>query len=167
MITLKALEENVAIMLNQFRVAVKKISFMRDTSANFLVEDFGLIVCCIDRLDYTQVSNIVTDKFEGWRPVFISTDDDLMEKRDEVLWALMRCGYLKWLRYTFPRQTKSALLGMENLGEKIIRERLNIWNNQPKFKYLIEDNEVALRNGLQRELANDPSFFDYMPEKEV
>lgn len=164
---MQALEDNVVIMLNQFRVTHRKTALAKNTSVQYAVEDFGLIICCIDRLDYVQVNNAVNEQFEGWRLVFISTSDDIMEKKYEVLWALMRGGYMKWLRYQLPRQIKSVLLGHDNLGNRIIKERLRIWNNKPKFKYLTDDNEVALRNGVQQELTNDPSFFDYMPEEEV
>lgn len=161
------LEENVSIMLNQFRVSVRRAALVKNTSVQLIIDDFGLIVCCINRMDYAQVNDAVNEQFNGWRLVFISTNDNILEKKYEVLWALMRCGYMKWLRYNFPRQTKSVLLGHDNLGQKIIEERLRIWNDQPKFKYLIEDNMVALRNGVQRELTNDPSFYDYMPEEGV
>lgn len=164
---MQALEDNVVIMLNQFRVSHRKTTLAKNTSVQYAVEDFGLIICCIDRLDYVQVNNAVNEQFEGWRLVFISTSDDITEKKYEVLWALMRGGYMKWLRYQLPRQIKSVLLGHDNLGNRIIKERLRIWNNKPKFKYLIDDNAVALRNGVQQELTNDPSFFDYIPEEEV
>jgi hypothetical protein len=156
--------EDVAIMLSQFKLAYKKISLVKDSSVQFIIQDFGLVVCCVNRLDYTQVNSTVEDKFGGWRLVFISVGDTILEKRLEVLWALMKGGYMKWLRYTYPRQIKNVLLGHDNLGQSIIKERLRVWNNQPKFKYLIEDNMVALKNGVYTELTNDPSFFDYMPE---
>jgi hypothetical protein len=73
---------------------------------------------------------------------------------------------MKWLRYTYPRQIRNVLLGHDNLGQSIIKERLRIWNDRAKFKYFIEDNKVALKNGVHTELTNDPSFFDYMPEEE-
>lgn len=161
------LEDHINIMLNQLRVPSKKLNIMKDTSVQFVVEDFGLIICCINRVDYAQANDAVHEKFNGWRVVYFTTQDDLVEKKYEVLWALMRCGYMKWLRYKFPRQVKNTLIGTENLGARIIKERLRIWNNQPKFSFLIEDNEIALRNGVQRELVNDPSFFDYMPEEGV
>lgn len=164
---MQELEDSIAIMLNQLRVSSRKLNLMKDTSSQFVVEDFGLIICCINRIDYVQVSDKVHEKFHGWRVVYITTQDNMLEKKYEVLWALMRCGYMKWLRYNYPRQVKNILLGTENLGTRIIKERLRIWNNQPKFAFLIEDNEIALKNGVQRELTSDPGFFDYMPEEEV
>jgi len=164
---LKELEEHVSIMLNQLKVSSKITNILRNVSSQFLIEDFGLIVCCINRVDYAQASNSINENFKDWRVIFITTNDNLLEVKDKVLWSLMRGGYMKWLRYTFPRQVKNTLIGIDNLGRKIIDERLRLWKNKPKYKFFIEDNLLALKNGVQRELVNDPSFFDYMPEEDT
>ena len=162
---LNELEKHVSIMLTQLRISFKKINVVRNVSLQFVIEDFGLIVCCINRIDYTQVNNVMNDKFEGWRIVYVTTNDSILDKKYDVLWALMRCGYMKWLRYKLPRQVKSILNGPDNLGQKIIEERLRVWADRPKYKFLIDDNKAALRNGVLREMTTDPSFFDYMPEE--
>jgi len=163
---LKELEDYINIMLNQFMLKFKKISVLRGASVQFMIEEFGLIISCINRAEYVQVKSLLDDQFSDWRKIYITTNENIAEEKFNVLWALMRCGYMKWLRYNFPRQVKNAINGPENLGQKIIEERLRIWNNKAKYKFLIEDNKVALRNGILRELSNDPSFFDYMPEEE-
>lgn len=164
---IKELSEDVALMLHQLKLSSRKASISKDRSILFIVEDFGLIVCCIERIDYVQIKEIVAKDYKDWRLFFIATSDNVAEKKNQVLWDLMRCGYMKWLRFNFPRQIKNVLIGPNNLGNKIIEERLRVWNGRPKYKYLIEDNRVAIRNGVQRELTNDPSFFDYMPEEEI
>jgi len=163
---LKELEDHVAIMLRQLLVSNRKLNITRNVSTQFMVDDFGIIVCCINRVDYSEVSNKIFDLYKDWRVVFITTNDSILDKKYEVIWALMRGGYMKWLRYKYPRQIKSVLCGTENLGTLIINKRLEVWANKPKFNYLIEDNKVALINGISRELTNDPSFFDYMPEED-
>lgn len=166
--SIKNLEVDITIMLTQFRVQFRSFNITgKDRSIQFSVEDFGLIVCCIDRYDYVQIKDLMLDRFKGWRLCFVTIGDNMLEKRYQILWDLMRCGYMKWLRYTYPRAIKNVLVGPDNLGQKIIEERLRIWADRPKYKYLIEDNKVALKNGVSRELTNDPSFFDYMPEEEV
>lgn len=162
-IFIEELDATISIMLNQFRVTFRKISILRGTSMQFMIKDFGLIVCAIDRADYSQVSNIVTSGFEDWNTVFITTSDSILDKKDEVLWALMRGGYMRWLRLTYPRQLKSVLFGENNLAQKIIEERLRIWGDKTKYTFFIEDNKEALRGGLYIDFSNDPSFFDYMP----
>ena len=72
---------------------------------------------------------------------------------------------MKWLRTTFPRQTRELLVGTNNMARRIVEERLRIWNKKAKYKFLIEGNEVALRENLYFELSRDLSFFDYMPEE--
>lgn len=159
------MEDYVGIMLGQLKLQFRKFNIIRGISTQFVIENFGFIVCCINRSDYMQVSDALNTQFVNWRILYITTNDNITEKKEEVLWELMRCGYMKWLRYTFPRQVKNVLNGPENIGFKIIKERLRIWNDKPKYKFLIDDNKSALLNGVLRELANDPSFFDYMPEE--
>lgn len=164
---LSELENQVIIMLRHFHVNFKTMHISRGISTSLVVEDFGLVICCINRLDYTQVSNTVMDQFKDFRVVYLTTnDEDMQENKYRVLWALMRGGYMKWLRYTFPRQIQNLLNGSDNLGHRIIKERLRIWGNKPKYKFLVEDNNSVLKNGILRELSNDPGFFDYMPEEE-
>lgn len=163
---LAELEQEVAIVLNQLRVKYRKINIVRGVSTQLVVDDFGLIVCCINRADYTQISGAVNEQFKDWVVVYITTNDNILEEKYQILWALMRCGYMKWLRYTFPRQVRNILNGTDDLGRKIIEERLRIWGDKPKYKWFVEDNRVAFQNGILRELTNDPSFFDYMPEEE-
>jgi hypothetical protein len=162
---LKELDSYISIMLNQLKVEFRCISLIRGVSLQFIIEHFGLIICCINRVDYVQANESITKNFPDWRVIYVTTNDDLAEKKNTILWELMRCGYMKWLRYNFPRQIKNVLNGTDSLGQKIIKERLRIWGDKPKYKFLVEDNKIALMNGVLRELTNDPSFFDYMPEE--
>lgn len=147
-------------------VSHRQFTAVRGVATHLIVEDFGLIVCCINRVDYTQVRKDIIDQFEGWRVFYVTTNDNIGDLKFNLLWNLMRGGYMKWLRNTFPRQVKNVINGPENLGHRIIEERLRIWADRPRFKFLIEDNKAALQGNLLRELTNDPGFFDYMPEEE-
>ncbi len=157
--------EDVGLMLSQFRLIYRKQNLISNISSQFVVEDFGTIVCCINRVDYTQINDKLANDYNGWRRVFISDLDILSEKRYEVLWALMRGGYMTWLRRTYPHQIKSVLVGADNLGNRIIDERLRIWNDAPKYRFLIADNIEVKQSGVLGELTHDPGFFDYMPEE--
>jgi len=163
--SLSSLTADVRIMLRNFMAPFKEGILFKDIANIFVIEDFGLIVCCMNRADYLQAKDGVSTKFPNWRTTFVTTSDSLLESKYDILWELMRCGYMKWLRYTYPRQVKRVLVGPENLGNRIINERLRIWQDKPKFKYLIEDNKVALKNGVANELTRDPSFFDFMPSE--
>jgi hypothetical protein len=160
------LEDHISIMLDHYKVTYKKINLVRGISTQFVISDFGVIVCCISRADYSQVKEVVTDQFKHWRVAYVTTNDNMIEKRYEILWELIKSGYMKWLRYTYPRQVKSLINGPENLGNRIIEERLRIWGNKPKYRFFVEDNISVKNNGILRELSSDPSFFDFMPEEE-
>lgn len=164
---LQELEAHIKVMLNNFMLSSKKMNILKNIAVAFLVDDFGIIVCGINRADYSQVESVLAEQFKNWRRVYITTQEDIVEKKYDVLWELMRCGYMKWLRTTYPRQLKNTLTGTENLATKILNERLRIWANRSKYKYLIEDTESVLKYGLLRELAHDPGFFDYMPEEVI
>lgn len=160
------LEEQIAILLRSFFVTYRKLNIVRGVSVQFVVEYFGVIVCGINRSDYVQIDDAVSNQFPGWRVVYITTNDSIMIKKYEVLWALMRSGYMRWLRFNSPRQVKNVLLGPDNLGQRIIEERLRVWGDKPKYRFLIEDNRYVLVNGLLREYTRDEGFFDHMPEEE-
>ena len=162
---LKELEDYTTIMLRQLMVPFSKRSFIKGIATHFAINDFGVMVCCINRTDYAQVNQSSSDLFDDWRLVYIATGDNMIEKKYELLWNLMKGGYMKWLRYKYPIQLKRVLDGPENLGRRIIEERLKVWGNKAKYVFLIEDNKAVLKNGILRELKNDPGFFDYMPEE--
>ena len=162
---LKELDDQLMIVLKHLRVEFNRRSILRGMAVEFVVSDFGLVVFGLSRSDYSIVNNYAEDHFKDWRVCYATTTSDLTEKRMEIIWNLMRGGYMKWLRYSFPRQVKNILNGPDNLGTLIIQERLRLWGDKPKHKFFIEDNQAVLRSGILRELTNDPSFFDFMPEE--
>jgi len=161
---MQELEDRVGVMLTHLFVDYKIVNVMKGMSVQFIIEDFGTIVSCVNRLDYKQVQDKLTTDYNGWRVVYISTQDDLDEARYEVLWALMRSGYMRWLRMAYPRQMKNVLMGIDNLGARIIKERLRLWADKPRNSFWINENEYVLANGILQEYSRDPGFFDYMPE---
>jgi len=162
---LSELIQDIKIMLQQFMVEYRQMEVLRGISSQYFVGDFGLIVCCVQLANRKQLVTKLGNDFEDWRRVFVTERDDLIEKKYEVLWNLMRGGYMRWLRLNYPRQVRNVLGGQDNLGNRIIQERLRIWNGKPMFKFLIEDNKEALRSGVTNEIRRDPGFFDYMPEE--
>lgn len=161
-VSLDELESEIITILRAFKVDFKKNNLVKHVSVQFIVEDFGLIICGVHRYEYTIVRDVVNDEYEGWSTLYVGTHDDLDKKRYDILWSLMRGGYLKHLRLNYPREFAAAIT-MEGLGQRIINQRLKIWRNRPKFKYLIEDNESAKKSAMSYLLSTEPSFFDYMP----
>ena len=165
--TLDELKDQVGIILQQLFVKHRQIHVARTTASLHLVEDFGTLICCADKVDHGQVNITLLDNYKGWRSVFVARNESLLEIRFKILWGLMRGGYMRWMRSNYPRQIRNILIGPENLGQRIIEERLRVWGDRPKYRFLIDDNKAVLRNGITRELADDPGFFDYLSEEEL
>lgn len=153
----------ITSILEAFRLNFKKMSVVKDASIQFIVEQFGLIVCGLNRADYLMVSKAIEKQFgSGWRVVYVADGDSLLKKKEEILWDLMRSGYMRHIRYSYPRQFRE-LITMQNFDKKIIAQRLEVWNGQAKFKFLIEENQAALREASTYILSVDPGFYDHMP----
>lgn len=158
------LEHEIEVMLSVLKLNYRKISIIKKTSVQYLIEDFGVIICGMERLDYGSMKEIIERDYEGWRAVYLTVHDDVSKEREKIIWELSRSGYLKWVRLKFPRQFNNFII-MEGFGKKIINERLKIWNGRNKYKFLIEDNEDALRQSETYLLSVEPSFYDYIPER--
>lgn len=163
--TMQELEARLGAVLGAFRVEYRKESIIRDISVQFVVEQFGVIVCGINRTDYKLVDTAIGDQYDGWRVVYVTTYDNVDEKRDEILWALMRSGYISWLRHSVTDSQFKRLMFDGNIAHKIIDKRLELWGNSPKYRYFIEGDTFAKGQGrISEYLSKEPGFFDFMPE---
>ena len=155
----------VELMLTTFRVPYKKGTLGGKHPNIFIVDTLGVVVSCIQPEDYSFMLNKLENNFKNFRYIFIATDDNLLEKKDEVLWDFMRSGYIRYIRLNYPRQLTSIL--HQGFNRKIINERLKVWGDKAKYKYLIQENKDSLNMPISAILNYDPAFFDYMPEIEV
>jgi len=155
------LQIEVEVILYALRLNIKKLKIGQYLPDIFVVEDFGLLVIGLDKEDYTQINSKLTLEYKGYKLFYIECDDNLTEKKEELIWELMRLGYMRHIRKNYPRQFQGLI--SDNFGRRIIKERLRIWNDQPMYKYLIEENNLALTAPENAILARDPAFFDYMP----
>jgi hypothetical protein len=155
------MEGEVAITLQSLRVPTKKVSVVQGVSTQFVSPDFGTIISVINRADYAYINKAVKDNYPNYRYVYVSTYDDLIEKRDEIIWSLMEGGFMTYIRQNFPRQFQHLIT--DGFGNKIIRERQRRWADKPMFKFFIEENEKAKNIPVTMVLAVEPAFFDYMP----
>lgn len=161
---LSSLKEETISMLHALSIVdYKEKELTHGTSYQFIVESFGVVICVLEVTDIVLVRSKLSEFYKDWRIFYITTDDDLFFKKDELLYELMRCGYMKWIRLSYPRQFNKVVT-LTDLGSKIIRKRLEIWSEKAKYKFLIDDNKDALDNPMSYVLALDPGFFDYMPE---
>jgi len=152
------------IILNALRVPYKEIGLGKGLPTVFVIETFGSILAGIHRRDYVQVLSRLEENYPTYRCMFVTQDSNMLRAKDNIIWELMRSGYMRYIRLTYPAQFK-ALLTDHGYNRKIIKERLRIWENQKKYNFLIEENEWALEQSPIRILATEPDFFDYMPEE--
>jgi hypothetical protein len=160
-IKLIELEAEIEIILRSLRVGFKKTNTVKDVSVQFICEDFGVIVNAINRSDYVYINKITRENFPNYRYMYISTFDDLLEAKEELIWTLMQSGYMKFIRMNFIRQFTELVVN--GFGNKIIDERLKRWGDQPKFKFFVEENKEARQLPVTMVLATEPAFFDMMP----
>jgi hypothetical protein len=161
-ISMQELETDVGIILRTLKVSFRTKVLVKDVSRQFIVDDFGVVVSVINRADYTFVKRAVQEELPGHRYVFVSTFDDMIEAKEEIIWTLMQSGYLKYIRLNFQRQFND-LITQQNFGNKIIDERLRRWGDEPRFKFFIEENKKAKEMPGTMVLSMEPAFFDYMP----
>ena len=95
---MNALEANVHATLIALRVDYKKIELMKHIANLFLIDTFGVVVCTMYRKNYKLVDTALKEAYKGWRIVYIVVQDNFLEKKNEIVWKLMRSGYLRWLR---------------------------------------------------------------------
>lgn len=157
----EAMEAEIGITLQSLRVPSKKTNVVPGVSVQFICESFGTIVSVIQRADYSFVRGAVEGKFVDYKFVYVSTYDNLIEKRVEIIWAMMEGGYMTYIRQNYPRQFQQLVT--DGFGNKIIRERLRRWADKPMYKFLIEENTRALDVPVTMVLATEPAFYDYMP----
>ena len=157
------LDTEIKIMLKALKLQFKAASLIKDVALTYQINMFGTVVCVMtNRYDYDIVADIANENFKGWNIFYIALQDSLLEKKEELIWELMRGGYMRWLRYEYQLHFKQ-ILTMQNLGLKIIKERLRRFNDEPRFTYHIESNKWAQGQTVTYILAMDPGFFDYMP----
>ncbi len=160
-----SLSLEVRIMLKALHAPFKTVNLGRELPEACLMSIFGTIVMGIDVKDYSHALSKLSTEHKGFRLFFITPADNLIEKKDELIFDLMRSGYMRYIRSTYPRQF-SGLIKEYGYGRKIVTERLRIWGDLAKFQFLAEENKLALENQAEGYIMSvDPSFYDYMPEK--
>lgn len=160
--SLRSVTYDVGVLLGALKVTYNVTNVLKHITTQYVISDFGVVVSVVSAGDLGVVSERVEKSFDGWRHIYITSADNVNEKRYEVIWDLMRSGYMRWLRYIYSARFLN-IIETDNLGGRIIEERLRIWGLQNKYKFLIEDNLEAKKIGFRRMLTQDPSFFDYMP----
>lgn len=162
MYSLEELRAEADIMVSAFMLPYKKVKLGSNIPELIDIHELGVLIICIEPLDYSFVMQKLLDKYKGYRFIVLTCDDNLITKKDEILWEFMRSGYLRYLRYKYVRQFNNLI--QQGFGRKIIIERLRLWGDDPKYKFLVEENKRCLNISSAYLVAQDPAFFDFMPE---
>ena len=163
---IKSLREETIVMLHALGVMeYKEVPHKEGLSYDFIIEQFGVMVCVVTAYDIMFIRSKIAIDYKDWRVFYVTPNDDLVNKKEELFFELMRAGYMRWLRQFRPRFFNSIFFE-SNIGNKIINKRLAIWQDKPRYKFLIEDNKEALLHPTSYLLSMDNGFFDYMPEIE-
>jgi len=160
------LEANVHATLIALRVDYKKTELMRSIANIFLIDIFGVIVCTMYRKDYKLVDTTLKEPYKGWRIVYIIVQDNFLEKKNVIIWELMRSGYLNWLRNNCSDSQFRRMMFEGGFANKILNKRLEIFGDIPKYRYFRACDEFAKGQGrISEYLSKEPAFFDFMPEE--
>lgn len=160
---LEELESELNIILTSLRVPYHRVLLGKNLPEVFEAKDFGVVVVGIHPQDYSVVLNKLVTLFKGRRYIIVATTDNILEVKDEIIWDFMRSGYMRYIRTHYNRQFNNLI--QQGFGRKIINERLKVWDGDPKYSFLIEENKEALQLSEPVILNYDPAFYDYMPEK--
>ncbi len=163
MLKVELLLDEINIMLSALWVPFKRVSLGTNFPDIFILEDLGVVVIGIDPSDYSYMLNKIVAKFKSYRYIFVSTSETIHDRKDDIIWDLMRSGYMRYIRSKYTRQFNNLI--QQNFGRRIITERLRVWGDSPKYKYLVEENKQCLNISAPYLVTIDPAFFDYMPEK--
>ena len=144
----------------------EQLTLGHGVAEQYSVEAFGMVICVVDASNINFVANKIYEFFEGWRIIYVTSLQELGDKKDVLLWELSRSGYLKWLRLT-NYQRFVSLLSTTNLANRILKKRLSIYGTKQKYNFLRQEDEAALKTSTIQILSMDPSFFDFIPEEDI
>lgn len=148
------------LTLNLLKLEATVEKYLTGKLKIYNIDKFGIKIYCIRNFLQHELQEASLESSK--RTFIISTANDFQEKKDSFIWELMKSGYLRWFRMEYPRQFKDLIVN-QNFGNKIIKKRLELWDNKDKFKYFIEESKLYTAS-LGYVLTLDPSFFDVIPE---
>lgn len=139
-----------------FLFGIRNNATTAGTLTTFEFSMFGTKIIFLDK------NTTLTGTGDGsWRIVYIRPSDTLEEKRMEVIWELMRAGYMHYLRTEVPRTFKEMIIN-QGWDKKIIEKRLEIYGNVPRYNYWRDLNKWALKQPATYILSTDSGFFDFL-----
>lgn len=123
---------------------------------HIIVEDFGVVL----RFNRRQPM----PAYDGWDIVDVSLDKyeiNPLEFGRNFMFLMVSKGYMAYLRGENVTVFRHFLIS-EGWGLRIIDKRLELYNNQPKHKFMIEHNKRLRKLSISYILTYFPDFFDYL-----
>jgi len=154
---------DLEVFLKALKIPFSSTNVIKHVTTQFIIEDLGIVLSVLNTNDYVMINERVSFLFKEWKLLYFATAMNLNIKRYPIIFEFMRSGYMKWLREMY-RNQYVQIIETDNLGRRIIEERLRIWDNKPMFRLFIQENVNALKNSFRRIISEDPGFFDHMPE---
>jgi len=123
-----------------------------NNKAKFTINMFGVIIL----FNSSEIANV-----DGWEVVYVDEDEHFESKRMDIIWTLMRSGYMCYLRMEYEPIFKDLLIN-RGWDRKIINKRLELWGDQAKYGWLVKLNTEALTQPTTFMLSSNPGFFDFL-----
>ena len=145
----------------RFGLKVRKIRDSRDSNRPIVlldIKEFGIVL--LNKLYVEGEFN-----YKGYATVMVDTsklDNQIYVNSviKETFWCLIKGGYLYGFRKKSPRVFRELML-TQGWGTNIIKERLENWGDEPKYRYLVEMNKSFLDN-MNLNINKEPWFFDVL-----
>jgi len=160
--SIKETSYDVEVFLKALKIPFSTTNVLKHITTQFIIEDLGIVLTVLNPNDYAMINDRVNFLFKEWKLLYIPAAVDVQAKRYPIIFEFMRSGYMKWLREIY-RNQYVQIIETDNLGRRIIEERLRLWDNKPMYRLFIQENVNALKNSFRRIISEEPGFFDYMP----
>ena len=130
-----------------------------EESFHIIVEQFGIVL----RFNKRQQMG----SFDGWDVVDVDLQEyelNPIEFGRNLMWLLIAKGYFSFLRG--PETGNSKLfrhfLISEGWAQRIFDKRLQLYNNEPRHKYMIEQTKRLQKMPVHYTVMHYPSYFDFL-----
>lgn len=124
-----------------------------------IVPDFGIV------FRFSAATSM--SAYKGWDIIDVDLNElevSDMKFGENLMWLLISKGYIAYIREGDSGRAvlyKNLLIN-QNWGLKIIDKRLELYNNEPKNKFMIERNKRLRDFSIHYILMHHPDFFDYL-----
>lgn len=130
-----------------------------ENSFHITVDEFGVVL----KFNPRQLMA----SYVGWDEVYVDLEKytlNPIEFGRDFMWLLISKGYMAYLRGPETGNTMiwRHFLIREGWGLRIIDKRLELYNDEPKHKFMIEHNKRLRKNSISYILTYYPDFFDYL-----